>query len=115
MNSNKHIKALICIIILIFFAILITNKIYPSNNFISGGNGTHWKHLEGTIKKIDLQNKSLVVISQNEEFMLDCSNDFISLDMLNVGDTIIYYFFPNTASKNNGYTIKVSEIKKIEK
>lgn len=78
----------------------------------SGGSSTHWYHSEGKIKEIDLKNKILIITNKRDDWKLNCMKESISLEKLNIGDTITYYYFEDNCIKKSKQII-VEEIQSI--
>lgn len=116
---NKSFKNVIILfaIILFFILIFLYFKNYNSN-FIIGGDDPNF--LSAVILEIPDNSKALIVqlessslnskYFEEETLILDCSHEWLSIQDLQVGDVIRFYFFKTQINGNN---VKVQDIVKI--
>lgn len=107
---QRIIVAFICIVVCLIIYFSLGDNAVRDNT--SGGISTHWYHSEGKIKEIDLKNKILIVINKRDDWKLNCMKESISLENLNIGDKITYYYFEDNCIKKSKQII-VEEIQPI--
>lgn len=116
--TKKVLSVSILLFILIGVYYLMINMDKPSEptSLSSGGSDTHWYHTSGTILSKDSEDHILRIqlISleedttfQEDELLLDCSKQNLSISSLEPGDTITFYYFKSNVSNA---TVKVEEI-----
>lgn len=119
MNKKRYLLILLLIIIAVIVGIKVNlsrKDDQDMGSLSSGGDGSHWFHLNGTIEektsdtlwvKLDDTNDDNSFFFEGTEVGLDCSeckNDFAHVSE---GDDIIFYFFK---SNIDGQTVKIEKI-----
>ncbi len=116
--DKKKIFIITSIIIGVIFSVLYIKKKDNDNELMSGGLNTHMYHCEGVISEKSDELKMITVEldsmkSQNHSFNFNSSkvqldySEVQYMDEVNVGNTIIFYFFKWNIKDTN---IKVQNI-----